>query len=31
MSAPDVHLVKVRIKNVYYYKLNILILKTEEI
>ena len=30
-SIPDAHLVKVRIKNVYYYKLNILILKTEEI
>lgn len=30
-SIPDAHLVKVRIKNVYYYKLNLLILKTEEI
>ena len=29
-SIPDVHLVKARIKNVYYYKLNLLMLKAEE-
>ena len=29
-SIPDAHLAKSRIKNVYYYKLNLLILKTEE-
>ncbi len=29
-SIPETHLVKVRIKSIYYYKLNILILKTEE-
>ena len=29
-SIPDAHLVKARIKNVYYYKLNLLILKSEE-
>ena len=29
-SMPDTHLVRTRIKNVYYYKLNLLILKAEE-
>lgn len=29
-SIPDAHLIKARIKNVYYYKLNLLILKAEE-